>query len=68
MAKRKAESESANLTPDHKMSGITLIYLYTGDVLHIVGKLLTKFITLLQISFKSNIFTKSYGLPKLRES
>jgi hypothetical protein len=47
MAKRKAGSQIANLTPDHKKSGIDLIYLAAGGMPHIVGKLLTKATTLL---------------------
>jgi hypothetical protein len=47
MAKRKAGSQIANLTPDHKKSGIDLIYLAAGGMPHIVGKHLTKATTLL---------------------
>ncbi len=35
MAKRKAESQTASLTPDHKKSGIDPIYLAIGGVPHI---------------------------------
>jgi hypothetical protein len=42
MAKRRAESQTASLTPDHKKSGIDPIYLATGGVPHIVGKLLMR--------------------------
>jgi hypothetical protein len=47
MAKRRANSQIASLTPDHKKSGIDLIYLATGGVPHIVGKLSMKATTLL---------------------
>jgi hypothetical protein len=47
MAKRKAGSQTASLTPDHKKSGIDLIYLAAGGVPHIVGKLSMKATTLL---------------------
>jgi len=39
MAKRTIESQSANLTPNHYKSKITLIFLCAGGVSHIVGKL-----------------------------
>jgi hypothetical protein len=48
MAKRRAGSRTASLTPDHKKSGIDPIYLATGGVPHIVGKLSTR----LQLCFK----------------
>jgi len=47
MAKRRAGSRIANLTPDHKKSGIDPIYLAAGGVPHIVGKLSTRATTLL---------------------
>ncbi len=47
MAKRKARSRIASLTPDHKKLGIDPIYLAAGAVPHIVGKLSTIVITLL---------------------
>jgi hypothetical protein len=47
MAKRRAGSQIASLTPDQKKSGIDPIYLATDDVQHAVGKLLTRAITLL---------------------
>jgi hypothetical protein len=43
MAKRRAGSQIANLTPDQKKSGIDPIYLAAGDVRHTVGKLLTRY-------------------------
>jgi hypothetical protein len=39
MAKRRAGSQNGSLTPDHKKSGIDLIYLAAGGVPHTVGKL-----------------------------
>jgi hypothetical protein len=47
MAERKANNQSANLTPDHQKSGITFIYLRASGVPHIVGKLSTRDTTLL---------------------
>jgi len=68
MAKRRAGSQIANLTPDHKKSGIEPIYLAAGGVPHIVGKLLTRATTLLQTAPQSKVCSQSYGAPKSRES
>jgi hypothetical protein len=51
MAKRNVGSQIDNLTPDHKKSRIDLISLCAGGVKHIVEKLLTRAITLLQTSY-----------------
>ncbi len=64
MAKRRAMSQIASLTPDHKKSGIDLIYLASGGMPHIVGKLST----LLQTAPQSEVCSQSYGAPKSRES
>jgi hypothetical protein len=68
MAKRRAGSQIANLTPDQKKSGIDPIYLAVDDVPHTVEKLLTRATTLLQNSLRSEVYSQSYGAPKLRES
>jgi hypothetical protein len=47
MAKRRAGSQIANLTPDHKKSGIDPIYLAAMGMSHIVEKLSTRATTLL---------------------
>jgi hypothetical protein len=47
MAKRKAKSQIASLTPDQKKSGIELIYLSANGVQHIIEKLSTRVTTLL---------------------
>jgi hypothetical protein len=47
MAKRKAGSQTANLTPDQKKSGIDPIYLAAEGVRHTFGKISTKATTLL---------------------
>ncbi len=39
-----------------------------GGVRHTIGKILTKATTLLYTSFQSEVYTQSYGAPKLRES
>jgi hypothetical protein len=68
MAKRRAGSQIANLTPDHKKSGIDPIYLAADDVRHTVGKLSTRATTLLQTTLRSKVCSQSYGAPKSRES
>jgi len=47
MAKRRAGSQIANLTPDHKKSGIDPIYLAAGSMRHTVEKLSMRATTLL---------------------
>jgi hypothetical protein len=68
MAKRRAGSQIANLTPDQEKSGIDLIYLFADGVRHTVGKLSTMATTLLQTASRSEVCSQSYGAPKLRES
>jgi len=68
MAKRRAGSQTASLTPDQKKLGIDPIYLAVDDVPHTVEKLLTRATTLLQNSLRSEVYSQSYGAPKLRES
>jgi hypothetical protein len=48
--------------------GIDLIYLHPGGVWHTVEKLSTRAITFLETSFQSEVFMRSYGPLKLRES
>jgi hypothetical protein len=67
MAKRRAGSQTANLTPDHKKSRIDPIYLAAGGMPHIVGKLSTRAITLLQTAPQSKVCSQGYGAPKLWE-
>jgi len=47
MAKRRAVSQIANLTPNQKKLGIDPIYLAAGGVQHTVKNLLTRTTTLL---------------------
>jgi hypothetical protein len=42
MAEKKAGNQSVNLTPDHKKSGIALIYVCASGMRHIIGKFLMK--------------------------
>jgi hypothetical protein len=55
MAKRKAESQTASLTPDYEMSGNDLTSVRAGGVRHIVGKLLTRATTLLKTLSRSKV-------------
>jgi hypothetical protein len=68
MAKRRAKSQTANLTPDQKKSGIDPIYLVANNVSHTVEKLSTRATTLLEIAPRSEVCSQSYGVPKSRES
>jgi len=68
ITKRRARSQIANLTPDQKKSGIDPIYLATNDLQHTVEKLSTRATTLLQTTPRSEVFSQTYGAPKLRES
>jgi hypothetical protein len=47
MAKRRVKSQIANLTPDHKKSGIDPIYLAIEGVRNTIGKLSMRATTLL---------------------
>jgi hypothetical protein len=68
MAKRKAGSQIASLTPNQKKSGIDPIYLFVEGVRHTVGKFLMRATTLLETASRSKVFSQSYGDPKSRES
>jgi hypothetical protein len=68
MAKRRAGSRIASLTPDHKKSGIDSIYLAAIDASHIVGKISTRATTLLETALRSEVCSQSYGASKSRES
>jgi len=68
MAKRRAGSQTANLTPDQKKSGFDPKYLAADYVPHIVGKLSTKATTLLKITLQSEVCSQSYGASKSQKS
>jgi hypothetical protein len=72
MAKRRAGSQIASLTPgqnpDQKKSRIDPIYLSADNVQHIVGKISTRATTLLETTTRSEVCSQSYGAPKSRES
>jgi hypothetical protein len=60
--------KTANLTPDHKKSGIHPIYLATKGVSHTIGKLSTRATTLLKIASRFEVCSQSYEAPKSWES
>jgi hypothetical protein len=66
--KERAGSRIASLTPNQKKSRIDPIYLATDDVPHTIGKLSMRATTLLQIALRSEVYSRSYGVPKSRES
>jgi hypothetical protein len=68
MARRSAGSQTANLTLDQKKSRIDPIYLASENVRHTVEKLSTRATTLLEIAPRSELYSQSYGAPKLQES
>jgi len=68
MGKRRVESQTGSLTPDHKKSGIDPIPMCAGGVRHTVGKLLRRATSLLQTSSQSEVWAGSYEFPKSRES
>jgi hypothetical protein len=68
MVERRAGSQTGNLTPDHKKSGIDPIPVCAGEVRHTVGKLLRRSTSLLQTSSQSEVWSGSYELPKSKES
>jgi hypothetical protein len=68
MGKRKAGSQTANLTPDHKKSGIDLFPTSELKVQYVVGKILTRATSLVQTSLRSDFAVESYELPKSQDS
>jgi hypothetical protein len=65
MAKRRAGSQTASLTLDHKKLRIDPIYLAAKGVQHTLGKLSMRATTLLQTASGSEVCSQSYGAPKL---
>ncbi len=53
------------MTPDQKKSEIDPIYLASGDVPHIVGKISTRATTLLQTALQSEVCRRSYAPYKV---
>jgi hypothetical protein len=67
MTKRKAESQTGNLTPDHKKSRIDPTPLHAGGVWHAVGMLSTRATTSVETLAWSEVYTRSYSPTKLRD-
>ncbi len=68
MVERRVKSQTGNLTPDHKKSGINPILVCAGGVRHTVGKPLKKTTSLLQTLSQLEVGARSYECPKSRES
>jgi hypothetical protein len=68
MAKRKARNQTSSLIPDHKKSGIDPTSMCADGVRYTVGKISTRTTTLIQTSSQLEVWAKSYGPAKLRES
>jgi len=64
MAKRRVGSQIGSLIPDHKKSGINLIFVRADGVQHTIGKLSTRVTTLLENSSQLEVFTQNYRAPK----
>jgi hypothetical protein len=68
MGKRRAESQTSNLTPDHKKSGINVFPTSELKARYVVGKISTRATSLVQTSSRSDLEVGSYELPKSRDS
>jgi hypothetical protein len=55
MAKRKVESQTGSLIPDHKKLGIDPIYLSLEVGRHVLGELLTRATNLLETTSSSEV-------------
>jgi len=67
MGKRRVGSQTCNLTPDHKKSGIDLFPTPEDEVRWGVGKLLRRATTLVQTSLQSEVRAKSCECSKSQE-
>jgi hypothetical protein len=68
MGKRRAGSQIANLTPDHKKSGIDLFPTSELRLQYVVEKISTRATSLVQTLLRSDFAIGSYELPKSRDS
>jgi len=68
MPKRKARSQTTNLTPNHKKLGISPIYLHAGGVPHTFEKLSMRATTFLETSPQLEVCIQYYGPLKLQEA
>jgi hypothetical protein len=64
MVKRRVESQTSSLTPDHKKLGISPIPACAGGVRYTVKKLLRRATSFLQTSSQSKVEIRSYECPK----
>ncbi len=67
MVEWRVGSQTGSLIPNHKKSGIDPIPVCSGEVWHIVGKLLRRATSLLQTSSQFEVWAGSYELPKSQE-
>jgi hypothetical protein len=65
---KKAGSQTGNLTPNHKKSGIDLFLTFAVGVQHGVEKLSMRATSLVESLFRSKFEARSYERPKSRES
>jgi hypothetical protein len=68
MGKRRAGSQTANLTPDHIKSGIDLFPTSELRVRYVVEKISTRATSLIQTLSRSDFAVGSYELPKSWDS
>jgi hypothetical protein len=68
MCERRAKSQIGNLTSDHKKSRIDPTPVCASGVQHIIEKLSRRATSFLQTSSQSEVWARSYELPKSRES
>jgi hypothetical protein len=68
MGKRRAGSQIANLTPDHKKSGIDLFPTSELRVQYVVETISTRATSLIQTLLRSDFAVGSYELPKSQDS
>jgi len=71
MAKKRVESQTTSLTPDHKKLGIDPICLVAKGMQHIIGKLLTRATILFRLHLNPRFVRKvmgfqSHGSPNWR--
>jgi hypothetical protein len=66
--RKKVGSQTGNLTPDHKKSGIDPIQMYADGVQHTIGKLLRRATSFHKTSSQSEVWAESYELSKSQES
>jgi hypothetical protein len=67
ICQRRAESQTASLTPNHYKSGIDPILVGAGRVRHTVGKLSRRATSSRQTWSQSEVGAKNYERPKSRE-